>query len=641
MVHRAFSKYLRLKISLTAAISILLILVAIVPLFVTIGSSQSLSRPQLITQSANSMSQDAHTSVRLIDAYLHDRVHDVQIVSNLSSLQHYMQGDHSPTSTQEVINALTVGEQSDVNYDTWSVLDLQGNALLWYPLPPQTHANTFIPSTTLTQVQQSTTSPNQIQQSTSALFSGIYYDPTVGNASVVIYMPITSSDAKTVGILRAEFFLNYIWNVVNSQVDNVGSYAFILDQNGVRIAYTNTVGSTLARSKYLFKAIAPLTPSQQQVVSSQDLYGNNKQHLATFNDSQLANKQSNPHTSSIFEMVPAGQQENFEVIKVPVPTVLWTYYELRPLKAIVSIADQQLHTTLLIAAIVLVLAILIGIATGRRITQPLLSSMEQEHRAYMQQQYLNQMKDQILLNVSHELRTPLTEVYGYLELLMTFNSQLDSATQMTFLKHATDGCEELQLLVNDVLETVRSDNQPRTPHLQNVSIAQIVNRVLENFDPRTIQNYNLQLPIPETLWVYADEQYLRQILRNLLSNAFKYTPPQTLLVIDAAPSSTHLAGNPPSPSACIRVKDSGPGIPPADIPRLFEKFGRLERDVSSSIRGVGLGLYINKQLVEAMGGKIWVESSGIVGEGSQFCFTLPLAVESAHEKVEHLPPSKV
>jgi signal transduction histidine kinase len=633
MVHRALSKYLRLKISLTAAISILLTLVAIIPLLVTITSSQLLSRPQLITQSANSMAQDAHASVQLIDAYLLERLHDVQIVSSLFALQEYVQGDHAPNSQQQALNALSVGEQNDVNYDSWSVLDMQGNALLWYPIPPRMHGSSLIPTTILDQVNQSTT----------AVFSGVYYDPVVGDASVVIYMPIITSDSKVVGILRAEFFLNYIWNVVNSQVDSVGSYDFILDQNDVRIAYANTYGSTLTRSKYLFTGITPFTPEQQQLISSQDLYGNNEQNLTTFDDKLLASKQNDPHASSKFDLVPAGQQESFEVVKVPIAMVSlsWTYYALRPLKAIVSIADEQLHTTLLIAAIVLVLAILTGIATGRRITQPLLRSMEQEHRAYTQQQYLNQMKDQILLNVSHELRTPLTEVYGYLELLTTFNHKLDSATQMMFLKHATDGCEELQLLVNDVLDTVRSDNQPRTPYVQNVSVLQIVNHVLENFDPRTAQNYDLQISIPATLVVQADEQYLRQVLRNLLSNAFKYAPRQTPLVIDATPSSTYLAGNPPSPSVCIRVKDSGPGIPPADIPLLFEKFGRLERDVSSSIRGVGLGLYINKQLVEAMGGEIWVESSGITGEGSQFCFTLPRALETTYEKIEHLPPSKV
>ncbi len=626
MFQRVISQRLRLKISLTVAISILLTLVAIIPLLITIISSQLLSRSLLIPQSANAMAQDAHASVQLIDAYLQDRLHDVETVSSLSSLQQYMQGDHSPNSRQQVISDLNVGVQNDVNYDSWSVLNLQGKLLLSYPIPPEAHAHTLIPSNTLF----------QIQQSTSALFSGVFYNPTTGNASIVIYMPIVTPSSTVVGILRVEFFLNYIWGIVDSQMDSVGSYAFILDQNGVRIAYTNTDGSTLARSKYLFKAIAPLDSATQQLIASQDLYGNSQKRLTTFSDGLLASKQDDPHAPSQFEMVPAGQQQTFEVVKVPIPSLSWTYYALRPLKAIVSIADQLLYTTLLIGAIALIMAILIGIATGRRITQPILRSMEQEHRAYMQQQYLNQMKDQILLNVSHELRTPLTEVYGYLELLKTFNHKLDSATQMTFLKNATEGCEELQMLVNDVLDTVRSDNQPRIPRLEAVSVTQIVNHVLDNFDPRTLQRYDLHISIPETLVVQADKQYLRQVLRNLLSNAFKYTPPQTPLVIDATPASTCLAGNLPSPSICIRVKDSGPGIPPADIPLLFEKFGRLERDVSSSIRGVGLGLYISKQLVEAMDGKIWVESPGIAGQGSQFCFTLPLSVEATHENASAL-----
>ncbi len=72
-----------------------------------------------------------------------------------------------------------------------------------------------------------------------------------------------------------------------------------------------------------------------------------------------------------------------------------------------------------------------------------------------------------------------------------------------------------------------------------------------------------------------------------------------------------------------------------DISLLFEKFGRLNRDISSSIRGVGLGLYITKQLVEVMDGHIWVESSGIAGQGSRFCFTLPLVVKPAYEETLH------
>ncbi len=82
----------------------------------------------------------------------------------------------------------------------------------------------------------------------------------------------------------------------------------------------------------------------------------------------------------------------------------------------------------------------------------------------------------------------------------------------------------------------------------------------------------------------------------------------------------------------IQVQDEGPGIPPSEAPLLFGKFARLQRDLSGSIRGTGLGLYINKQLVESMGGRIWLESSGIKGEGSLFCFTLKMAPQGVSDQ---------
>jgi signal transduction histidine kinase len=619
----ALRKRLRHHTSLTALISVLIILVAIIPLGATIMISQMLSRPQLISQSADAMAQDAHIRVQLIDAYLQARLHDVQTVSSLYVLQQYVQGNN--TFKAQALNALTTGEQSDVNYDTWAVLDLHGHPLLWYPMPPRIHGSALIQPADLA----------AIQQSGRAQISGVFYDPDVSSASVVIYMPILGSSSRVVGIIRAEFILTYIWNVVNSQADQVGSYAFILDQNGVRIAYTNTTGSTLARSSYLFTAIAPLSPQQQQKIATEDLYGTNERPLTVLSDPGLAAIQNNQDIPSRFELTPAGQQQTFEVVKVHVAAIGWTYYALRPLKAIIAVADEQLFTTLLIAAMVLILAIIIGLATGRRITQPIQRSIKQQQRAieqqqhaYEQQQYLNQLKDQILVNVSHELRTPLTEVYGYLELLHMHNSQIDEVTQDIFLKHAIEGCEELQRLVSTMLDTVHTDGQPKIPRLQDIAVAQTIKEVLELFSPRTLQDYTLEINVPETLIVKADQQYLRQILRNLLSNAFKYTPPHTVITVEATSVTSKNTGESDTQEICICVKDNGLGIAAEDIPLLFEKFVRLKRDLSSSIRGSGLGLYISKQLVEAMGGHIWAESTGIAGQGSRFCFTLPYVAKS-------------
>lgn len=607
-MHALFHR-LRFKDSLTALVSVLITLAALLPLLVTIAISQTLSRPQLIEQSADAMARDAHARVQLIDTYLQGRLHDLQNASQLYALQQYAMGHK--TFKQQALHVLRVGVRNDVNYNTWSLLDPQGHALLWYPMSPQMHANKLISENAL----------NQMQHSSSPQISGVFYDPGSEEASIVIAMPIMTSDSKLVGIIRAEVNLTYIWNVVNTQLDQAGSYAFILDRNGVRIAFTNS-GPTFTHSTYLFKAIAPLSIAQQQDIVSEDLYGNNEKPVTVLSDPGLAAVQNDINAPSRFETVPAGQQKKFEVAKVQISVVEWTYFALRPLHAIVSIADQQLYSTLLVAVVVLILAIVIGVTTGRRITQPIQQSIEQQKRAYEQQQYLNETKDQILLNVSHELRTPLTEMYGYLELMSLHDGRLDNETQRAFLRHAIGGCEELQRLVTTMLDTVRADTQPKILRLQNISAARTVKEVLDLFSPRTLCNYQLEVNIPETLMVRADQQYLRQILRNLLANAFKYTPPQTLITVNATLIEENTS---PAPMVRICVKDSGPGIAPEDIPLLFEKFRRLKHDLSSAIRGSGLGLYICKQLVEAMGGRIWAESSGIAGQGCQFYFTLPCA----------------
>jgi signal transduction histidine kinase len=156
--------------------------------------------------------------------------------------------------------------------------------------------------------------------------------------------------------------------------------------------------------------------------------------------------------------------------------------------------------------------------------------------------------------------------------------------------------------------------------------------VLNHTEPRLLQEQNIALDIPERLIALANAQYLRQILRNLLSNAFKYTPVGTLITISASLSTDAMQPESPLPvpgaSACIRVKDAGPGIPPDELPLLFGQFVRLKRDISGPVRGTGLGLHISKQLVEAMNGRIWVESTGIPGQGSTFSFTLPAVLHT-------------
>ncbi len=244
-------------------------------------------------------------------------------------------------------------------------------------------------------------------------------------------------------------------------------------------------------------------------------------------------------------------------------------------------------------------------------------------RAYEQQRMANELKDQFLLNVNHELRTPLTELYGYLELLHMHQGKLDQHTKQKFLTNALRGSEELIRLVNTVLDAIRSTEVQASLTIESVSVISMVKRAVDVFEPQKWQEHQLTLLVPEGLFACADSQCVQQVLCNLLSNALKYSPTQTAIEIGA--DVVAASGQSTESEVCVWVKDCGLGISAEDMPLLFEKFVRLPRDQASSIRGTGLGLYICRQLVEAMGGKIWVESAGIVGQGSRFCFTLPIS----------------
>jgi signal transduction histidine kinase len=124
--------------------------------------------------------------------------------------------------------------------------------------------------------------------------------------------------------------------------------------------------------------------------------------------------------------------------------------------------------------------------------------------------------------------------------------------------------------------------------------------------------------------------HLQQVLTNLLSNAIKYSTPGTAVTLIARPFVEKtsrfmlLSSTPKRQMVEITVHDEGLGIPPEQIPFLFRRFVRLPRDIASKVRGTGLGLYLCRLFVEAMGGVIWVESSGVPGEGSTFYLRLPV-----------------
>lgn len=303
--------------------------------------------------------------------------------------------------------------------------------------------------------------------------------------------------------------------------------------------------------------------------------------------------------------------------------VLWVYYAIRMQSGWLS----PVLIELFIAGTLALLAVGLLVSSQRDSLD--LADMAQQvlGRAYEQQQELSQLKDQLMLNLGHELRTPLTVVYGYLELLVALEGNLDSKVQMNFLKNAMSACDELQLLVNSLQDAGSTSKSMDADYVEEVAVEAVVQDAVRYFTSHTEfeeQENRIQLDIFGQLIVRVHALYVRQVLRNLISNALKYSPDGTPVVVSARCQGNDAA------EVCISVQDAGPGIPADEIPLLFSQFVRLRRDISGPVRGIGLGLYISKQLVEAMGGHIWVESAGIPGQGSRFCFTLPHVVHTAN-----------
>jgi signal transduction histidine kinase len=243
--------------------------------------------------------------------------------------------------------------------------------------------------------------------------------------------------------------------------------------------------------------------------------------------------------------------------------------------------------------------------------------------AYNQQKHLNQLKDSFIVNISHELCTPVQTVLGHIELLHIYSEQIDASLQKESLNYALHACYDLQAIVNNTLDYVNLNNGEYVPKQENFSVTKAIQDVLAIIETKQLQPVTFQQDISDCLIVSADPQYTHQILFNLLTNALKYNPDAGTIFIKAALTESSDQPN-TSPTVCISVKDNGPGIPPEEIAFIFERFVRLKRDLGGSVRGTGLGLAISKERVKAMGGQIWVESSGIIGEGCCFSFTLPV-----------------
>lgn len=356
------------RFSLSFYISLLLVVIALVPLIVTIGSIEAFLRPSLISQISADMERDAQTHVQLIDTYLAERLNDIKTLSQSDTIKHVLAGEQN--SRIPASNTLFTTLHRDVaDYISLSLLNPQGNAvILSYPAAPALH-NKYLVQPDMLQ---------QISTSQKVLVSDVFYDSLANNPSVDLYVRVVDDKLQPVGIVRASMSLHRLWQPVDStpQGEGTDSYAFVLDQHGVRIAYTNSDRSGFTHPHYLFKAIAPLSADFQRRIQDENLYGNSTTVVSSIADTTLATRQSNIQSSSIFQFQPVEQGQTFEAASYSSAVVPWTYFVLKPLSAVTGLADQQLLSIILIVALMILLALVVGVQLSRSITRPITRSVD-------------------------------------------------------------------------------------------------------------------------------------------------------------------------------------------------------------------------------------------------------------------------
>lgn len=431
---------------------------------------------------------------------------------------------------------------------------------------------------------------------------------------IVLASPVISQQGSIIGILRGEASLTALAPLTAQSNLGAQGYLYVVDQTGKVLASSSNLGGRLgAGSNVVAQAFV------SQVLAA---------------GVRPAVNQAEVYTSPI-----AGQAV-FAVGRT-IPKFGWAVVAEWPTAEAMAVVTTVVYRLVAGAVALLLLLIAISIFLARRFARPLrqLSSASvqvgqgkfdmalptggQDEVGDLARSFagmtqglkeLERLKDEFVFIAAHELRTPVTAIRGYAEMLGDASKGLSEQGKEFVLRLQQSG-ERLATLVNDLLEVARSQAGRLKVQTSPQDIVAIIQATLAELKPLSAAKQHTVSFVPTSVpRALADKDKLQEVLTNLIGNAIKYTPQggrvEVGLKLEAG-------------SVVTSIKDSGIGISQEDQAKLFQRFFRVESDETRGIQGTGLGLFIVRQLIEHMDGKIWVESDK--GKGSTFLFRLPVA----------------
>ena len=223
-----------------------------------------------------------------------------------------------------------------------------------------------------------------------------------------------------------------------------------------------------------------------------------------------------------------------------------------------------------------------------------------------------QRKNDFIAMVSHEMKTPLTSMSGFLQLMQLDASKIDNRFLLSMTDKAMKQVGKMTAMINGFLNVSRLESGKLAIDKTKFDLA----KLLAEAEEETLSLFTMHRIVFQAVgvtYVTADRDKINSVINNLLSNAVKYSAPGTNITI----ACEHIAG-----MAQVSVKDEGAGIREEDMPKLFDRYYRVQDQSVKPVSGFGIGLYLSCEIVHRHGGTIWVESE--LGKGSTFYFTIPL-----------------
>jgi signal transduction histidine kinase len=271
-------------------------------------------------------------------------------------------------------------------------------------------------------------------------------------------------------------------------------------------------------------------------------------------------------------------------------------------------------------AIVGIVTTTTDVTEARRASRRADDALRIEREATRRLRELDELKNEFVAKVAHDLRTPITTIQGFADTMAYRWSDFDDDEKLRFLDYISQGTRQLMVLVEDILEVSNIESAEFRVELAEVDLARLLDVLAEHFAVITPTG-RIVWSIPNDLpLVRADARRMTQVVTNLVSNALKFSDPETTIHVRAV---TAEAGD----HVQLSVTDAGIGIATSDLPRLFGKFVQLNSRTRPFTGGSGLGLYITRSLVEAQGGSIRIESE--LNIGTTVFVQIPVAHGSA------------